>query len=198
MGHASVVVFLIGSTPLNSFIYSKSRERRLTHGHSLVLLRRPVLLSPLLLLLLLLCQNSERHQVCSFVCGPQGLMGLVVLNGRCINLGRTHAHKHNVVRPTPIVSLQPLHSTPGPCLERSPSLIPFPFNGVSPVSPRCLCRGLEGVLLQIRRGEGVHGDAGSRYQAVEVRRRRVRSGVLSPDASCSSMLFHESCREFAF
>lgn len=134
MGHDSVVVFLIGSTPLNSFIYSKSRERRLTHGHSLVLLRRPMLLSPLLLLLLLLCQNSERHQVCSFVCGPQGLMGLVVLNGRCINLGRTQAHKHNVVRPTPIVSLQPLHSTPGPCLERSPSLIPFPFNGVSPVS----------------------------------------------------------------
>lgn len=82
MGHASVVVFLIGSTPLNSFIYSKSRERRLTHGHSLVLLRRPVLLSPLLLLLLLLCQNSERHQVCSFFCGPQGLMGLVVLNGQ--------------------------------------------------------------------------------------------------------------------
>lgn len=39
----------------------------------------------------------------------------------------------------------------------------------------------------------MHGDAGSRYQAVEVRRRRVRSAVLSLGASCHSMLFHESC-----
>lgn len=38
----------------------------------------------------------------------------------------------------------------------------------------------------------MHGDAGSRYQAVEVRRRRVRSAVLSPDASRSPMLFHET------
>lgn len=42
----------------------------------------------------------------------------------------------------------------------------------------------------------MYGDAGSRYQAVEVRRRRVRSAVLSLDASRSAMLFfslYETC-----
>lgn len=40
----------------------------------------------------------------------------------------------------------------------------------------------------------MYGDAGSRYQAVEVRRRRVRSAVLSLDASRSAMLFFRFMR----
>lgn len=32
-----------------------------------------------------------------------------------------------------------------------------------------LLRGAEGVLLQVRGGEGVHGDARSGYQALQVR-----------------------------
>lgn len=57
-------------------------------------------------------------------------------------------------------------------LERSVNLLLFCV----------LLRGSEGVLLQVRRGEGVHGDARSGYQALEVRLRRLSDPVIPPHA----------------
>lgn len=147
------------------------------HGYCLFLLRWPVLLSH--------CLGVKTAIVtkCSFVCGLMGCYAEWPDDWR--------GHVHNVVLPRPPLSLsshsQPIIS-PGPCTTSH--IIPGLIINMS----RCLCRGIKGVLLQIRRGEGVFGDAGSRYQEVEVRRRRVRSAVLSLDAPCSSMPFRDTAK----
>lgn len=44
---------------------------------------------------------------------------------------------------------------------------------IEPVAVLSTLRGAEGILLQVRRGEGVYGDARSSYQALKVRQLRL-------------------------
>lgn len=60
---------------LHPFIYFKSRERRLVREYSLFLLRWPVLLSRCCCRRCCCCVKTAIVTKCSFVCGPQGLMG---------------------------------------------------------------------------------------------------------------------------